>query len=186
MFTMKIFAITGMPCSGKGEAADYLKSKGIKVMMMSDAPRNEMVGKGLEVTNKSFREYCTELRKQKGMDIIAKMCIPYIRDLYGKVDLLVIDGVRSNDEARLFKKELSNDFSLVALFSSPKLRFERTLKRGKPSDGKTWEEFAWRDEVELGWGLGNAIAMADYIIDNSGSREEMQEKLDTLLSKVTG
>jgi dephospho-CoA kinase len=183
---MKIIAITGMPCSGKGEAADYLKGEGVNVMMMSDSVRKEMEGKGIETNNKNFREYATGLRKEKGMDVVAKMCLPYIRELYGKLEVLIIDGVRSNDEAKLFKKELSNDFVLVAIFAPPKLRYERTLKRGKPSDGKTWEEFAWRDEVEMGWGLGNVIALADYTIDNSGSMEELHKKIDALLSKITG
>jgi dephospho-CoA kinase len=183
---MKIIAFTGMPCSGKGEASDYLKSKGITVVVMSDAVKKDMESKGVEVNNKNFRQYATDLRKDNGMDVVAKMCLPYVKELYGKTKVAVIDGVRGNDEAKLFKKELPEDFCLVAIFAAQKLRFERTLKRGKPSDGKTWEEFAWRDEVELGWGLGDVIALADYVIDNSGTIEELHGKIDALLSRITG
>lgn len=184
---MKVIAITGMPCSGKGEASDYLKSKGVKVIAMSDVVKKEMESKGMEVNNKSFPKYATGLRKEKGMDIVARMCLPKIKEQYKKTNVIIIDGVRSNDEVKTFKKELSKDFILVAVFASPKLRYERMLSRRRSSsDGKTQEEFAWRDEVELGWGLGNAIALADYIIDNSGSQEELHNKLDALLSKITG
>ena len=51
---------------------------------------------------------------------------------------------------------------------------------------KTWEEFEWRDNIELSWGLGNAIALADYMIDNSGSLEDLHKNIDELMKKITG
>jgi dephospho-CoA kinase len=183
---MKIIAIAGMPCSGKGEFIDYLKAKGIPAVTMSEVVEKEMEDKGIEVNNKNLREYATKLRKEKGMDIVAKMCLPLIERSSKGANLLLIDGIRGYDEVKLFKKELTKDFILVSLFASPKIRYERAKNRGKRSDMKTWEEFEWRDEVELGWGLGNAIALSDYIVDNSGSLEQMHKKIDEVLSKLTG
>ncbi|MGA3021149.1 MAG: AAA family ATPase [Candidatus Micrarchaeales archaeon] len=183
---MKIIATAGMPGSGKGEFLEYLKTKDIPSIVMREVVEKEMESKGIEVNNKNLREYATELRKEKGTDIVAKMCLPLIRKLPRGTDFLLIDGIRGYDEVKLFKKELTKDFNLVAIFASPKVRYKRLVSRGKKWDMKTWDEFEWRDGVELSWGLGNAIALSDYMIDNSGSLEEMHRKIDEVLSKITG
>lgn len=182
---MKIIATAGMPGCGKGEFLEYLKKKGIPSLVMREAVQKEMEAKGIEVNNKNLREYATELRARKGIDIVAKMCLPLIKELPKKNKMILVDGIRGYDEVKLFKKELTEDFILIAIFASPKVRFERLTNRGEHWDMKTWEEFEWRDEVELGWGLGNAIALADYVIDNSGSLEELHKKIDELL-KIIG
>lgn len=183
---MKIISTAGMPGSGKGEVLEYLKSKGISTLIMREVVQKEMEEKGIEVNNKNLREYATELRKKGGMDIVAKMCLPLIKDMEKKNKIILVDGIRSYEEVKLFKKELTKDFVLIAIFASPKTRFERLASRGEKWDMKILEEFEWRDEVELSWGLGNAIALSDYIIDNSGSLEYLHEKVDEVMKKITG
>jgi dephospho-CoA kinase len=155
---------------------------------MSDAVKKEIEGKGIELNNKNFREYATNLRKEKGMDIVAKMCLPDVREIYegGKGSAVLIDGVRSYEEVEMFKNEFKDDFVLVSVFAPPKMRFERALKRGKSSDMKTWEEFEWRDNTELGGGLGKVMALSSHVVDNSGSMDELHEGLDKLIPKITG
>ncbi len=185
---MKVIAFTGMPCSGKGVTQDYLKTKGIDAVVMSDAVKDEILSKGIELNNKNFREYATNLRKEKGMDIVARMCLPNVRKIHDGANgaAVLIDGVRSYEEVELFRKEFADDFVLVSVFAPPKMRFERAVKRGKSSDMKTWEEFEWRDNTELGWGLGKVMALSSHVVDNSGTMDELHGRLDALISKVTG
>jgi len=183
---MKVIATAGMPGSGKGEALKYFKEKDISAIVMREVVQKEMEKKGIEVNNKNLREYATELRKKNGMDIVARMCLPLIKELAKKHETILIDGIRSFEEVKIFKKELTKDFVLIAIFASPKTRFERLKNRGENWDMKTWEEFEWRDNVELSWGLRNSIALADFTIDNSGSLEDLNKRLDKILKTIIG
>jgi dephospho-CoA kinase len=181
---MKIIAITGMPGSGKSETINYLKEKGIKAVVMREVVQREMEEKGIAVDNKNLREYATDLRKKRGMDVVAKMCLPLIKRLSKDQRMILIDGVRGYNEVKLFKRELTEDFILVAIFASPKIRFKRLASRGEKWDMKTLKEFEWRDDVELSWGLGNAIALSDYMIDNSGSIEDLHKGIDKVVETI--
>ncbi len=81
-------------------------------------------------------------------------------------DKIVIDGLRSYVEAESFVEHFSN-FTLITVHSSPQTRFERLSARGRSDDPKTWEVFHARDLRELSVGIGNAIALAEYVIINN-------------------
>ena len=40
---------------------------------------------------------------------------------------------------------------------------------------KDYESLVWRDRVELKWGVGEAFALADYMIINEGTLRELSE-----------
>jgi dephospho-CoA kinase len=46
------------------------------------------------------------------------------------------------------------------------------------------KKFIQRDERELGWGIGEVIAMADLMIINEGSIDEFREKVEEILLKL--
>ncbi len=169
---------------GKGEALKYLENKGLKSVVMRTVVEDEMREKGVEVNNKNLREYATKIREEGGMDIVAKMCVPLVKKLLEENENILIDGVRSYDEVELFKKEFGEDFVLIAIFAPFKIRFERLKKRGRPWDIQDEKGLRWRDKKELEWGVGKSIALADMIIDNSGSLEEFHSKLDKIFSKL--
>lgn len=179
---MKVIASTGMPASGKGEFLKCLESKGIPSIVMRTVVEDEMKKKGIEVNNKNLRDYSTNLREKHGNDIVARMCIPLIRKI--KSNIVLIDGIRGYSEVETFKREFGNDLVLVAIISSEENRFKRIKKRNLPWDMKTFEEFKWRDEKELSWGLKEAIDKADYFIDNNGTREEFIRNIEAVLSEI--
>ncbi|NIU39265.1 dephospho-CoA kinase, partial [Candidatus Bathyarchaeota archaeon] len=59
--------------------------------------------------------------------------------------------------------------------------FQRLFRRKRSDDPKNWKTFARRDQRELSVGLGDAIAMADYLIVNEGTREEFKVKIHEVL-----
>ena len=180
---MKIIATTGMPGCGKGAFLSYVTKRKIPSIVMRTVVEDEMREKGIEVTNKNLREYATSLRNEKGNNIVAKMCIPKIKDM--KSDIVLVDGIRGYSEVETFKEEFGDDFVLIAIIASDDTRFGRLKKRGKEWDMKTLEEFKWRDEKELSWGLGEAIEKADYFIDNNGTLEEFRKNIEEILSKLS-
>ena len=72
---------------------------------------------------------------------------------------------------------------MLAIHASPKIRFERSTKREDGWDKKKmndWSSFVWRDMKELEWGIGNLISMANIMIINEGSIQELKQKISEL------
>ncbi|MCW1296708.1 MAG: AAA family ATPase [Candidatus Parvarchaeota archaeon] len=181
---MRLIAITGMPAAGKTEVVKILEAMGFPVVVMRDVVEREMEEKGIEVNNENLRNYATELREKYGFDVVARRCKPFIDEKLKMSEIVVIDGVRGIKEVEYFKEVYDENFVLIAIHASPKTRFERIRKRGLKWDMETWEEFIWRDKKELSWGLGEAIALSDYMIVNEDTLEELREKVNAVINEI--
>jgi len=178
---VKILVTTGMPGSGKEEFLRICEARGAKIVRMGDIVREKAKEFGLEHSDLSVGTLANEERKRYGMDIWAKRTIPYVGG-----DLVVIDGTRGPDEIKAFKAAFGDDLVVVAVHSSAKTRFERLKARGRPDQPQTREEFDSRDQRELAWGLGQAIALADYMIVNESSLADLKKSVDRLLDAIIG
>ncbi|MFZ3170062.1 MAG: dephospho-CoA kinase [Candidatus Methanoperedens sp.] len=179
---MKLIAFVGMPASGKSEAAAIAKKLGIPVVNMGDVVREETAKRGLPPTDENIGGTGTSLRREEGMDVIAKRCVPKIRLI--KTPVIVVDGTRNINEIEYFKKEFGNDFILIAIHTPFEMRFERVRKRARCDDMNSTEELKRRDEREKGWGLDKAIEKADITIDNTQTIEKFQKQIEQLLGKI--
>ncbi|CAG0979956.1 dephospho-CoA kinase [Methanosarcinales archaeon] len=179
---MKLIAFVGMPASGKSEAAAIAKKLGIPVVNMGDVVREETAKRGLPPTDENIGGTGTSLRREEGMDVIAKRCVPKIRFI--KAPVVVVDGTRNINEIEYFKKEFGNDFMLIAIHTPFEMRFERVRKRARSDDMNCTEELKRRDEREKGWGLDKAIEKADITIDNTQTIEKFQKQIELLLGKI--
>jgi dephospho-CoA kinase len=175
----KILAFVGMPASGKSEAASVLRQKGITVINMGDVIREEVVRRGLEPTDVNTGGVGTDLREKEGRDAVAKRCIPKIQS--ANEDFIGIDGVRSVPEVERFKEAFGSDFTLVSVDSPLEIRFERVLARKRSDDMKDISELKVRDERELGWGMGEAMEIADVVVENNGALDEFRDKIMALV-----
>ncbi|SFM72575.1 AAA family ATPase [Methanolobus profundi] len=175
----KILAFVGMPASGKSEAASVLRRAGITVINMGDVIREEVVRRGLEPTDANTGGVGTDLREKEGRDAVAKRCIPKIRD--ADEDFIGIDGVRSVPEVELFKEAFGDDFTLVSVDSPLEIRFDRVLARKRCDDMKDISELKVRDDRELGWGMGEAMEIADLVVENNSTLEEFRKKITALV-----
>ncbi len=178
----KIICITGMPGSGKGVVAQVAKSKGIPVFVMGDVVREEATRRNLPHKPEVLNMIARELREKEGLDAVAKRLATKIEKISENV--VVVDGVRSLHEVNVFKKY--GDVVIIAVHASPKTRFKRILSRKRPGDPKTWEEFVERDFTELEFGVGNVIALADYMIVNEGDINNTISIANKILDEVLG
>lgn len=176
---MKILVSTGMPGSGKEEFLKCCMARGAKVIRMGDIVREKAKEFGLDSSDTSIGNLANEERKRFGMDIWAKRTIPYVGG-----DLVVIDGTRGPDEIRAFKHAFGDALRVVAIHSSPRVRFERLRARKRSDLPSTQAEFEARDKRELEWGLGDAIALADHMIVNDGSLEDLKREVDKFLDSI--
>ena len=100
--------------------------------------------------------------------------------MYG--DIFMIDGCRSMDEVRAYRN-ITDDVHIVGIFASPATRYDRLVKRGREDAPKNIEEFHERDNRELGWGLGETIALADVMIINESSLDDFKDNVRKLMEE---
>jgi len=181
LLNKKVIGIAGMPGAGKTLAANTAKQMGFEVIVMGNVVREEARKRGLEPTPENLGRLMLQMREEEGPAVIAKKCIPKIEET--ESNFVVVDGIRSLHEVEEFKRFLPN-FMVLAVYASPKTRFERLFRRKRSDDPEKWAVFLERDMRELNVGLGHVIALADYLIVNEGSRSEFEEKVRDFLRKV--
>jgi len=180
---MKIIAFTGMPASGKSEAVQLAKDKGIPVIRMGDMVWEETKRQGNPLDDKNVGDVAHSMREKHGMDIWAKRTVEKIHSLK-KSPLLVIDGVRNMEEIEYFKKELGMEFLVIAIDAPDELRRKRAISRGRTDDSKNLKDLKERDKREIRWGLQKVIADADIVIPNNGSLEDFKKQVLTVFKKL--
>ncbi|MFA5103472.1 MAG: AAA family ATPase [Candidatus Thermoplasmatota archaeon] len=180
---MKIIAFTGMPASGKSEAVQLAKDKGIPVIRMGDLVWEETKRQGKLLNDKNVGSVATSMRKKQGMDIWARRTVEKLHTLKPS-SLLVIDGVRNREEIEYFKKELGSDFLIVAIDASDELRRKRAIARGRTDDSKNLKDLEERDQREIRWGLQKVIAEADIVIPNNSTLKEFKKQVLTMLNTL--
>src|SRR3989337_2932583 len=169
-----VVGLVGMPGSGKSVVVKTAQQKGYEVVVMGDVVREETRKRGLEPNPKNIGAVMLELRKKSVEGVVAQKCIPKIEQQ--KNPKVVVDGLRSLHEAEVFKQHFRK-FNLIAVHASPETRFKRLSRRRRSDDPEGWEVFRERDLRELMVGLGNAIAMAEYMIVNETNQEEIKAKV---------
>jgi dephospho-CoA kinase len=177
----KLIGITGMPGAGKTLAAGYAKQMGYPIIVMGDVVRALTLKMGLKPTPENVGKVMLKIRKDHGPAAVAERCIFLIKKMPSNV--VIIEGIRSLDEVKAFKKSFPN-FTLVALHASQQTRFDRLNRRNRSDDSRLWDVFAERDSRELSVGLGSAIAYADYMIVNEGTIGELHRNIKRILERI--
>mgnify|MGYP001569803921 CR=1 FL=1 len=181
-----IIGLTGKNASGKGEVANYLKSKGFVYYSLSDVIREEATKRKLEHSRDNLINLGNELRTKFGSNYLAQQINKKIKQ-QEKNKNFVIDSIRNPFEAKELMK--NQNFVLIGIDASIELRFKRLLERNRVGDAKTLEEFKQQEEREnlksdTNQQLDATFGMANKVIVNDGSLEELHKKIDKLLKNI--
>ena len=177
---MKLILTTGMPGAGKEEFLLAASDSGIPFLRMGDIVREFHAKRSEEDKDLSVGQLANLDRQRYGFDIWAKRAM---EKMYG--DIFMIDGCRSMDEVRAYRN-ITDDVNIVAIYASPKTRYDRLVKRGRDDAPKNIEEYQERDNRELGWGLGETMALADRMIINESSLEDFKKNVKELMEGFRG
>ena len=181
---MKVIGTVGMPGSGKSVTSKILKEKlNPYYIVMGDVIREEVMKEGLEPTPDNVRRIMLTIRERGGNDVVARRCIEKLKENEEKYEWAIIEGLRGLEELLTFRKHLLN-FLLIAIHASPSTRFNRLKQRGRSDDPKNRDMFDKRDLTELKVGIGSVIALADHIILNESTKEDLRGEIDTFLEDV--
>ena len=174
-----IIGLTGANASGKGEAAEYLKSKGFVCCSLSDILREEARLKKIEPSRENLILLGNKLRREKGPSILAELVIKKIKDKKN----YVIDSIRNPFEIKTLRQ--LKDFTLIGIDAPVETRFNRILSRNRAGDPGTLEDFIEKERKEnigadTNQQLKNCLKLADKIIINDSTIEEFHKKIDEI------
>jgi dephospho-CoA kinase len=183
---MTVIGTVGLPGSGKSEAATVAAELDVPVVTMGDVIREECRDRGLDPAT-HHGEIARALREENGPGAIADRSLPVIEDALSQSDTVVVDGIRSDTEVEIFEDAFGADFVLVSIEAPFEQRAERLDLRGRDASAEEGgESLADRDERELGFGMGEAMAQADLTIENAGSLDRFHDRIRTLLTEGPG
>lgn len=180
-----IIAVVGMPGSGKGAVTDKLQKLGYPVVHFGNMVYEEVRRRGLnEVKDEIFVRH--DMREKEGLAVMAVHAAEKADKLFSESHTTVVfDGLYSWTEYKFLKDKYGKQLHVIAVVAPRKIRHARVLSRDDGHRKYTEEQLNIRelDEIE-NMEKGGPIAYADSYIDNSGSFEEFEQKLNKTLKDL--
>jgi dephospho-CoA kinase len=120
------------------------------------------------------------LREKLGKDVIVNA---FRKDIErDRAEILVIDGIRYWNEVELLRSFENN--VLIFVTAPSEIRYNRCTKRGEKGEARiTYEEFLKAEERETERRIDEIGKKADYILENTGTKEELIGKVEEIIKK---
>lgn len=183
---MIIIGITGTLGAGKGTIVEYLiKEKGFAHYSVR-AYLLELIRKeGLPENRDSMFNLANELRALHGPSYVTDQL--YEQAVLAGKDC-IIESIRTPGEIESLRTK--GLFYLLAVDADPEVRYQRIVLRQTETDDVSRKIFFENEEREMSTtdpnkqNLRKCINMADYILMNNGSKEELDNQLDKVLAQI--
>ncbi|MBI3573874.1 dephospho-CoA kinase [Candidatus Kaiserbacteria bacterium] len=177
-----ILGITGTIGAGKGTIVEYLKKKGFKHVSASGFLAQEAARRGLAATRIVRREIGNEYRKRGAIALIEAV----LAEVNPTKENLVVESLHTVAEVEYVRylggKVISVDAPLP-------MRWERIKNRNGEKDSVSYEAFVREQDRQMASNDPNennlraAMEVADYRVENTGSPEELFEKVNVILEE---
>lgn len=180
-----IIGITGTDGGGKGTVVEYLvEKKGFIHCSARVLWIDEIKKRGLEVKRENMRIVANDLRATHGNDFLIT---EYSRRTgFEPEKNYVIESIRTTAEVETLKK---HGGILWAVDADQHARYERIQSRASESDKVSFEEFARQETLEMndpdphGMQKAKVIAVADVVLTNNGTPEELFAQVEEALKR---
>ena len=188
-----VIGLTGNIACGKSVIGDLLRKRGIEVID-SDAIVHEIYENDQKVREAVSKEFGTLDRKEIAKQVfgdskIAKQRRKILEEIvHPAVDLRLREWVRHNKDKEIlvnlvplvFEAELESRYNyIITVVASEELQIERLKKR---NPNLTQEEILQRIRSQMPQAL--KAEKSDFVIENSGSIEDLEEQVEDVLSKI--
>lgn len=180
-----IIGITGTNGAGKGTVVEYLvKEKGFEHFSASGLITQEIIKRKMPVNRDNMIIVGNDLRAKNGAGYIAE---ELIRRAEKSQKETIIESIRTLGEVEKLK---NIGGILLAIDANEELRYKRVLLRGGDKDKVSFEQFVAQEKGEMESSDPNKQNLlackrsADYLIENNGSFDELNKKIEELLIKI--
>jgi dephospho-CoA kinase len=183
---MIIIGITGTIGAGKGTVVEYLTEKkdflhfSVRAFLLEEIRK-----RGIPEDRDSMFRLANELRALHGPSYVTdQLCEKAV--LTGRN--CVIESIRTPGEIDSLRRKAS--FFLIAVDADPALRYERIRIRASETDSITFETFLENEKREMTTSdpnrqnLKKCIEMADAVILNNSTREELFRLTEEILGEI--
>lgn len=201
-----VIGLTGLPSSGKGEAAKALLSllpdrgwRGEQILF-SDQIKEEAQRRGIpdeRFTRELLSQIGIEMREKEGPGVLAARIARKIESWPApRPELFIADGVRHVGEVEVLRKAFGSRFVLASVESEPREIARRLLARRRADESPEAmqsEEKAIRllkqelngELSELGPNVGECMKLADVRLPNHGTLEDLRRTVETFFNSLT-
>lgn len=184
----RIVAFTGLPGVGKSTvASEFAGFAANPTVNMGEEMKKQYqslpIGDDRKETPTGTWEMAQALRNEEGPIGPALASVSRIAAGFVEDDIVVVDGVRNVAEVEFFEEVFGCPVHLISVTADRETRLDRFYDRGEyelkdelanADAGRAIAEYEMdqRTEREKEAGLDDAIAYANYNIDNSGTQKE--------------
>ncbi|WP_456365431.1 AAA family ATPase [Thermococcus sp.] len=189
-----IIGVVGKIAAGKTTVAKFFEEKGfcrvscseplidLLTHNVSDYSWIPELPERAEPTRDRLIEFGKYLKDRYGGDVLIRLAV----DKKRHCENIVIDGVRSREEIEAVKRLGGK---VIYVEAKPEIRFERLMKRRAEKDRgiKSFADFRGMDNAEERlYHTSELKGLADYIIVNEGTLEELRKKVEGIIEDVAG
>ncbi len=177
-----IIGLAGEIACGKGTAAKHIVEKyqasSYRFSIMLRDVLNRLY---LEQNRDNMSRISTILRQNFGEDLFAKVMAEDVKK--DKNDVIVIDGIRRLSDIEYLK--IIPEFKFVYIDADIKKCYERITHRGENADdnNKTFEKFLEEHNLETELQIKDLKNYADFVIDNNGDFNHLDEQIDKIIKE---
>ena len=183
---MIIIGITGTNGAGKGTVVEYLiNNKGFVHFSARAFLVEEIEKRGLENNRENMVAVANDLRGKYGPSVVADELFKRAMETGNNC---IIESLRTVGEIESLRSK--GNFTLLAVDADPKIRYKRISKRASTTDDVSLEKFLADEAKEMEstnpnkQNLKKCIEMADFVINNDGSVEELNQKIEEILKVI--
>jgi inosine/xanthosine triphosphate pyrophosphatase family protein/dephospho-CoA kinase len=178
----EVLVVVGHKCAGKSTLSDFLvgQRSGVLALEGSTILRQIAAEFGVEIRNS---EDVFAFVRIHGWDVVARRASEYIAR--EGADLNIITGMRTVEEL-FWLRSTFPDARIVLIESDARTRFERHVRRARPEDISTFNDFLKLDEEQMSFGavrVGHEVA--DITIRNDADLDSYFRKIEEITNLAT-
>ncbi len=174
-----IIGVIGTIASGKDTVADYIVDRlHIQKYEISQPLKDIALERGMTIDRENLIKLGREIANEYGSEYLAKILLEKI-DERG-----LISGMRQVPQIQYLKDNCN--LVLISVDAFPKIRFERSEKRGKAGEAKNQDDFVKNEQNENSGTVQRlfyCMRMADYCLENNTSLDDLTNAVEKILFK---
>jgi dephospho-CoA kinase len=177
-----LIGIVGTLGGGKGTVVEYLKNKNFSHYSVSGKLKEILEAQGVIPERNSYSKLATEIRAQDPTGLVKLLYKDIQTD---KPEHAIMEALHDVPEVEFVK---NHGGIIIGLDADIQIRYERSLMRGSEKDHITFKEFKEHirreEDGSEGHNIRAALELADHLIENNGSIEELYSQIEDVLKDI--